>query len=228
MLTLYTAVGTLKFQKSSQGRQVPLVTNHGQEYGLSQDELVLWSCLAFQILQIQELQQVYEQRRKQANCPEGLSFSHYLNRLLLRGLITKGEGLTGVDALYRLLGRLYISPIEDRFAPRLFSCIHLYLEGSIKEKDFHKYLQKKKLTPMEETILKLAQKVPLTTAELVTCMDQGSIIHNEKDIMEQLYTESDTTEETLVDKVQLHNTQYPVLQAVSNLYLNKQISFQKY
>ena len=49
MLTLYTAVGTLKFQKTTGGKSIPLVINDGQEYGLSDDELLLWSCLAFQI-----------------------------------------------------------------------------------------------------------------------------------------------------------------------------------
>ena len=46
MLTLYTAVGTLKFQKTTGGKSIPLVINDGQEYGLSDDELLLWSCLA--------------------------------------------------------------------------------------------------------------------------------------------------------------------------------------
>ena len=45
MLTLYTAVGTLKFQKTTGGKSIPLVINDGQEYGLSDDELLLWSCL---------------------------------------------------------------------------------------------------------------------------------------------------------------------------------------
>ncbi len=34
------------------------------------------------------------------------TFSFYLNRLLLRGLIVKDDGMTWVDALYRLLGTL--------------------------------------------------------------------------------------------------------------------------
>lgn len=59
MLTLYTAVGTLKFQKTTGGKSIPLVINDGQEYGLSDDELLLWSCLAFQILTLHELQDAY-------------------------------------------------------------------------------------------------------------------------------------------------------------------------
>ena len=204
MLTLYTAVGTLKFQKTTGGKSIPLVINDGQEYGLSDDELLLWSCLAFQILTLHELQDAYTLRQIQKEGPKGLSFQHYLNRLSLRGLVVSGIGLTGVDALYRLLGSLTIIPLKDTFPIRLFVCVQLYLEG---------------------TILKLADKVSLTTAELVTSMEQEKVIHNESDIMDELYTEPETTYQTLVDDVQIHHTQYPVLQAIANLYLNKQITF---
>ena len=225
MLTLYTAVGTLKFQKTPGGRSIPLVTNNGQEYGLSEHELLLWSCLAFQILTIHELQDRYHLHQLHQKHPEGLSFHHYLNRLSLRGLIVSGNGLTGVDALYRLLGGLTIIPLTDTFPMRLFGCIQLYLEGKINTREFGRYLKKKPCPPMEDTILKLAGKVPLTTAELITSIDRGNDIHTESDIMDQLYTEPETTYQTLVDDVQLHHAQYPVLQAVSNLYLNKQITF---
>ncbi len=225
LLTLYTAVGTLKFQKTTGGKSIPLVINDGQEYGLSDDELLLWSCLAFQILTLHELQDAYTLRQIQKEGPKGLSFQHYLNRLSLRGLVVSGIGLTGVDALYRLLGSLTIIPLKDTFPIRLFGCVQLYLEGTIGAKEFGRYLKKKPSSPMEDTILKLADKVSLTTAELVTSMEQEKVIHNESDIMDELYTEPETTYQTLVDDVQIHHTQYPVLQAIANLYLNKQITF---
>lgn len=143
MLTLYTAVGTLKFQKTTGGKSIPLVINDGQEYGLSDDELLLWSCLAFQILTLHELQDAYTLRQIQKEGPKGLSFQHYLNRLSLRGLVVSGIGLTGVDALYRLLGSLTIIPLKDTFPIRLFGCVQLYLEGTIGAKEFGRYLKKK-------------------------------------------------------------------------------------
>ena len=224
MLTLYTAVGILRFQDSIKEHKTPTVINNQQEYGLSDDELLLWSCLAFQILTLHELQDAYTLRQIQKEGPKGLSFQHYLNRLSLRGLVVSGIGLTGVDALYRLLGSLTIIPLKDTFPIRLFGCVQLYLEGTIGAKEFGRYL-KKKPSPMEDTILKLADKVSLTTAELVTSMEQEKVIHNESDIMDELYTEPETTYQTLVDDVQIHHTQYPVLQAIANLYLNKQITF---
>ena len=228
MLTLYTAIGSLKIKRDEMGNPVPVVINNQQEYGLSEHELVLWSCLAFQILQIYELEKAYSKRLADSGRPEGLSFSHYLNRLLLRGLIVKGDGLTGVDALYRLLGKLHIQPVTDHFSVRLFTCIQLYLEGKIRFRDFGRYLKKEKCDPMEETVLELAKATELTTAELLACVEQGAKAKNPKEVWDLLYEDTDTTYESLADETQLLHIQYPVLQAIGNLYLNKQISFQQF
>ena len=48
MLTLYTAVGSLQF-----------VNVNGKEYGMSKEELLVWSCLAFQILTYPELERLF-------------------------------------------------------------------------------------------------------------------------------------------------------------------------
>lgn len=52
MLTLYTAVGILRFQDSIKEHKTPTVINNRQEYGLTEEEFFLWSSLAFQIRQI--------------------------------------------------------------------------------------------------------------------------------------------------------------------------------
>lgn len=227
MLTLYTAIGTLKFQKCSNGKSLPTVVNNDREYGLSEHELLLWSCLAFQVLQIHELEEAYEYRLKNSDQKQALPFSHYLNRLLLRGIVVKGEGVTGVDALYRLFGELHIVPVSNTFPIRLFTYIQLRLEGKAHGADIGKYLKKEKYTPMEETILRLAGAVPLTTAELVACVDLGKEDLQSKQMLEELYQNPETTYQTLAEDVQIHHIQYPVLQAIGNLYLNKQISFQR-
>ena len=49
----------------------------------------------------------------------------------------------------------------------------------------------------------------------------------EEDILEKLYTSPEDTCSTLTDTVQITHAQYPILQAVSNLYLNQKILFQK-
>lgn len=227
MLTLYTAIGTLKFKKCPNGKSLPTVINSGQEYGLSDHELILWSCLAFQVLQIHELENAYTFRLENSDKKQALPFSHYLNRLLLRGLIVKGEGLTGVDALYRLFGELHIMPVVNTFPIRLFTYIQLRLEGKANGADIGKYLRKAKYTPMEKTILRLAQEVPITTAELVTCVELGKENQPSGQMLDELYQNPKNSFQTLAEDAQIHHIQYPVLQAIGNLYLNKQISFQR-
>ncbi len=104
----------------------------------------------------------------------------------------------------------------------------LLTEYKIKHSDCWKYLKKEKNTPIENTVLQLAQAVSLTTAELVTCIDRGSIPVQDDEVMEKLYDGTDDSYETLAEETQLCHTQYPLLQAVGNLYLNKQISFQSF
>ena len=58
-------------------------------------------------------------------------------------------------------------------------------------------------------------------------MERGILICKEEDILEKLYTSPEDTCSTLTDTVQITHAQYPVLQAVSNLYLNQKILFQK-
>lgn len=226
MLTLYTAVGSLKFERTN-GKPVPYIINNGKEYGMSKEELLVWSCLAFQILTYPELEQVVERNCADSGQPLSLPLSHYLNRLLLRGLLVKGMGVSAVDALYHLLGALTITPVEDRFLPRLGSALLLSLKGQVRFRDIPRLLRRVKCTPTEQQVLSLAGKAPLSTAELLLSMERGIRIEKEADILEKLYTAPEDTCRTLADTVQITHTQYPVLQAVSNLYLNQQILFQK-
>ena len=46
MLTLYTAVGILRFQDSIKEHKTPTVINNRQEYGLTEEEFFLWSRIA--------------------------------------------------------------------------------------------------------------------------------------------------------------------------------------
>lgn len=81
---------------------------------------------------------------------------------------------------------------------------------------------------MEETVLELAKATDLTTAELLACVEQGAKAKNPKEVWDLLYEDTDATYESLADEAQLLHIQYPVLQAIGNLYLNKQISFQQF
>ena len=72
MLTLYTAVGILRFQDSIKEHKTPTVINNRQEYGLTEEEFFLWSSLAFQIRQIHELQSAFSERLKKHHRSENI------------------------------------------------------------------------------------------------------------------------------------------------------------
>ena len=132
-----------------------------------------------------------------------------------------------VDALYRLLGELYISPLQDSFSVRLFTCIYLCMKKKLHTKELIHYLKKPARTAIEDTVLQIAKKVQISTAELVTCVEQGIHPQNTEQLLTQLYETSDATFRTLAQDIQFTHAGYPVLEAISNLYLNKQIAFEK-
>ena len=210
MLTLYTAVGILRFQDSIKEHKTPTVINNQQEYGLTEEEFFLWSSLAFQIRQIHELQSAFSERLKKHHRSENIPIEPYLNRLQLRGLIVKGDGLTGVDALYRLLGELYISPLQDSFSVRLFTCIYLCMKKKLHTKELLHYLKKPARTAIEDTVLQIAKKVQISTAELVTCVEQGIHPQNTAQLLTQLYETSDATFRTLAQDIQFTHAGYPI------------------
>lgn len=136
MLTLYTAVGILRFQDSIKEHKTPTVINNRQEYGLTEEEFFLWSSLAFQIRQIHELQSAFSERLKKHHRSENIPIEPYLNRLLLRGLVVKGDGLTGVDVVYvaNPTNAIYISIITKSHKQCIISHNERY-----KKNKCHKY-----------------------------------------------------------------------------------------
>lgn len=226
MLTIYTAIGQLRIRQNHEKQPYPVVINQGKEHALDCQEMFLWSSLAFQILTLEEARHLYELKTQVLTPVPKHGFGHYLRRLLFRGLIAKGEGLTGVDALYELLGNLYIVPLADSFHVRLFSSLHLLLKGVITMGDLKQHLNASKESPAEKSILRLAKATAMSTAELLQCMEYGKTeIRNADDLMDALYTDDDTTYESIKDQVHNLHVQTPMLSAIGNLYLKKRISF---
>lgn len=226
MLTLYTTVGHLALRKGQNQKNYPEVHIHGQEYALVPEELVLWSSLAFQILTLDELKEAYQEGIALQGITSSGTFEYFLRRLLIRELIVKGSGLTGVDALYRLLGGLYIKPTQNSVFLRLFTCIRLYTKGDLSLSQFQQRLKKPENTKLEKLVLELSHTLPLSVAELLSYVELNSSLPPQK-ALQELYETTEETCDTLAEKVQLHKTQLPIMQAIGNLYLQKQILFSK-
>ena len=99
MITLYTSIGTYRLERDG----LPVVVTGSRDCGLCPHELLLWSSLAFRILTYEELRAEFYEKERELHILGELDFDHYLNRLIMRGLVASGMDCTGIDALYDLL-----------------------------------------------------------------------------------------------------------------------------
>lgn len=215
MITFYTTVGTLVLRERADHTTYPIVRVGSQDYGLTPEELVLWSCLTFQILNIEELKTAYLAGLEKQKMTSAATFEYFLRRLTVRQLVVSGSGLLAADALYMLLAKLHICPVKDSFFLRLFTCIRLHTEAKLPIADFQKHLKKPENSKLEKLILKMSQELSFTVAELLDHVETTQT--DERNSWELPEVASELP---IINPVQM-----PILQAVGNLYLQKQILF---
>ena len=174
-----------------------------------------------------QLQNKYEQLAKE------LPFCKYtlescVERLKTRGLIAVGSGETDFDALYDLLGGLYVVPISERFPLRLATFLKLVLIKSVPAKQASILFQRDHPNEQEAKVIALSKQALLSTAELIKCFDVGAQdISNGRKLMDVLYNDFDTTSDNISFLMQDSLNKAPVTTAVANLYLRKQIIFER-
>ena len=122
---LYTAVGKFHIKGSAGGMRCPLVTIGGREFILDIQEMTLWTILNWRILTEEEIYRLYEKKIQETGFLSSRSAEECVRRLVQRGLIAKGIGDTGADALYDLLSELYVIPISENPFLRVISFIRL-------------------------------------------------------------------------------------------------------
>ena len=113
------------------------------------------------------------------------------------------------------LAKLHICPVKDSFFLRLFTCIRLHTEGKLPIADFQKHLKKPENSKLEKLILKMSQELSFTVAELLDHVETTQT--DERNSWELPEVASELP---IINPVQM-----PILQAVGNLYLQKQILF---
>lgn len=222
MMTLYTAVGRYKIT----GKGLPLVTAGGRECALTPHELILWSSLAFRILTYDELKADFYKKEQELHILGESDFDHYLNRLIMRRLIASGRNCTGADALYDLLGRLYLQSSHTGFPAKVLTFIKLCLCHDISVRQAASVFRSEKLEPMERQLISLLNRQMLSTAELIQCTQKDiKQLKNNDELMECLYQDDDTDCESLIIESRFSETTIPVLTAITNLYLKQQVVF---
>lgn len=91
-----------------------------------------------------------------------------------------------------------------------------------------KLLVRDKRSSTEQQIIHLSKQTLLSTAEIIRCAElQVSDLPTEEAVLDALYGDDITTSDNLADTVRYSRQRNNVLAAISNLYLRRQITFER-
>lgn len=225
MITFYTATGRYVLRKDEQGLQYPVVITHRGESILDVQEMIIWSCLLWKVSTYDELKNEYCTQSRNAHICGEYALDHYLNRLQQRGLVVSGKDYVGIDAVYNLLSRLYVIPMADSLTAKIGAFISLSFQG-VPLRITKNIFRRTDLTENENQVLAIARQQMMSTAELIQCVQLGvTDVSTDDKLLEALYSDETTTGDNIHIPSRFAPAQQPVLQAVANLYLKKQVMF---
>ena len=225
---LYTAVGKFHVKGSIGSMRCPLVTIGGREFILDMQEMMLWTVLNWRILTEDEIYLLYEKKVQETGFMSARSAEECVRRLVQRGLIAKGSGDTGADALYDLLSELYVIPISENMILKIISFIRLTLFSRLPYSVTKKIFSKDKRNDSEKKVMRLANRAILSTAEIIKCIDQNVLsFTTDEDLLNVLYHDEYTTSDNIAYAVRSLPQCRPVITSIANLYLRKQIIFER-
>ena len=228
MKELYTAVGIFKLKNQGKNNVYPTVILSGNECRLDVQEMMIWSALNWRITDDKKLYTYYSEQEKKSGVVFSRSYTDTLNRLIVRGLVASGRGENGEEALYDLISGLYIIPLYQSPVIRIISFLRMVFIFKLPYEKAKVLFERDKKNKNERRVMKLAFSAPMSTAEIVKCIDKNiDFILNEDDVMEFLYDDKFTTSENIAESVRGLSSVRTVLTAVSNLYLRRQILFER-
>ncbi len=102
MSTYYTAVGNFRRKTDRDGNTHPVVIVNRREYLLDMQEMALWTCLNWRIVDECQAEAHYTKLELEQIFSPIRTFEACLKRLVVRGLAVSGTGGTDMDALYDL------------------------------------------------------------------------------------------------------------------------------
>lgn len=224
--TLYTALGHFRC-RHDKGRRYPVILMDHHEFGMDPQEMTLWTALCWRLTDQQRAEDFYEQLSNGMELFPRRSFSDCLDRLVTRGLVAKGSGTTDFDALYDLLGGLYVVPISSSFPLKVVTFLKLLRSGTAPALAATLFRRDRRTEP-ERCVMALSGHTPLSTAELVRCAERGvPDTASDLQMLDLLYGDQETTSDNIVSEMRTAACCRPVTTAVANLYLRKQIIFER-
>lgn len=220
MMTFYAAIGTYRIPTEN-GHKIPYIQKLGKLYPISIPEFVIWSTLLWEVMTYDELKRFYEDQIRELDGAHP-GFDELLSMLLKRKLIVKGIGYTGVDALYSMLSDAFVIPFRVNGGRKLWNAFKLWCNGRISAHQARSILKPRAVTPMEERVVRLVEQTPLSTSEIIRCVERGiTDVSTADKVIDGIYINS--TQKTIANEEFMAAPTNAVLEAVSNLYLNREV-----
>ncbi len=223
MITLYTSVGRYELRKNENGEKQPIVTVDQKEMALSREELLLWSCLMWGILTKEEAKTYFLKKAVRMDVSQE-RFDAVLQRLEVRQLVVSAQAEKGDIALYRLLAKLYVIPLESSFMVKVQAFFRFIFFEKLPLTVAKNVFQKENYTEMERRVLHLARKARLSCAEILACIANDEI---DTSIGNQSELQKEKARDNLGFFLWFCDGHRKALEAISTLYLNKDIIFDK-
>ena len=223
MITLYTAVGRYELRKNKNDEKQPIVTVDQKEMALSIEELLLWSCLMWGILTKEEAKTYFLKKAERVDVSQE-RFDAVLQRLDVRQLVVSAQAEKRDIALYRLLANLYVIPLESSFMVKVQAFFRFIFFEKLPLTVAKNVFQKENYTEMERRVLHLARKARLSCAEILACIANDEI---DTSIGNQSELKKEKARDNLGFFLWFCDGHRKALEAISTLYLNKDIIFDK-
>lgn len=226
--TYYTALGHFRRRTTGLGRSYPVIIINQQEYDVDIQEMALWTALNWRLLDFPQVRAEYEKLEQDCVIPALRTLENCLGRLCTRGLVASGTGGTDFEALYDLLGGLYVIPLSESLPLRLAAFLKLTVLKGVPISKARELFQKDRPSEEEAQVMALSRQALLSTAELIKCAELGvRDISTDEKLMDALYNDEDTTSDNIADMMLTAKSRERITAAVANLYLRKQIIFQR-
>ena len=223
MITLYTSVGRYELRKNENSEKQPIVKVDQKEMALSREELLLWSCLMWEILTKEEAKTYFLKKAVRMDVSQE-RFDAVLQRLEVRQLVVSAQAEKGDIALCRLLANLYVIPLESSFMVKVQAFFRFIFFEKLPLTVAKNVFQKENYTEMERRVLHLARKARLSCAEILACIANDEI---DTSIGNQSELQKEKARDNLGFFLWFCDGHRKALEAISTLYLNKDIIFDK-
>ena len=179
-------------------------------------------------MSIDELKEKYNRKVAEIKYESNRSFDDCICRLLQRDIIAEGCGETEAEALYGLLSDLLLIPVSDNALIKARTYMHLTLIDKIPAGEAKCIFYRDKKDTIEKQVMRLTKHIPLSTAEIINCIDKNIInIKTELNLIDALYNDYYTTGYNISDSTRNLSKCKIVLSSIANLYLRKQIIFER-